>query len=447
MSVTLAILNRSKRTRARMGRVTTPHGTFDTPAFMPVGTRGTVKGVLPHLLRATGAQICLGNTYHLLLRPGPALVKQLGGLHAFMNWNAPILTDSGGYQAFSMADINAVDDEGVTFKSIIDGAMVRLTPESATQTQNDLGADVIMAFDDCPPPLNAGGAGERETATEGRVDGNRGPVHGADTTNTASEEADPRLTRVLRRDKIKGAVSHAERLKIANERTVRWLERCKAAHQRSADQALFGIVQGGTDLEQRSWCAERIANIELPGYAIGGVAVGEQFADIFRVVAHTAPLLPDAKPRYLMGVGYERDLLAAALAGVDMFDCVLPTRNARNANAFTPTGQMRLRNAKFADDPRPVDESCDCLACSGRAEPGSPVTEHARPFSRAYLRHLFMVDEMLGPILLSLHNLRHFQRFMADLRATIPTDDWEGFVRRWPIAAEGLIGVGPMASA
>jgi queuine tRNA-ribosyltransferase len=281
-----------------------------------------------------------------------------------------------------------------------------------------LGPDIIMALDDCPPSQRegeGGGLSEQPQAPARRID--------------------PRLTSAQRRDSKRGSYDHAQRLAQANERTVRWLERCKAAHTRPHDQSLFGIIQGGTDLAQRSWSAERICNIELPGYAIGGVAVGESPDDIARVVRHTAPLLPDAKPRYLMGVGYERDLLAAVRAGVDMFDCVLPTRNGRNANAFTPTGQIRLRNAQYALDHSPVDPDCDCLACSRTVSPSYP--SHSL-FSRAYLRHLFLADEMLGPILVSLHNLRHFQRFMLDVRRTIVSDDWAGLVARWPVAAEGL---------
>jgi len=409
MPIRYQLIHQSVSTAARLGRVHTPHGVIDTPAFMPVGTRATVKGILPHLLADTEAHICLANTYHLLLRPGPALVAQMGGLHTFMNWNRPILTDSGGYQAYSMADINTVTDDGVRFKSILDGSMIDLSPERAIHVQNDLGADIIMAFDDCPP------------AEQAR------PTPGA-----ASEtKADPRLTKVLKRDRVTSATEYATRLKDANERTVRWLDRCKAAHRRPHDQALFGIVQGGTDLDARSWSAERITNIELPGYAIGGVAVGEGSADIARVVRHTAPLLPTGKPRYLMGVGYERDLLAAVRAGVDMFDCVLPTRNGRNANAFTPSGQIRLRNAQYANDPVPIEPGCDCLACHG----GHRFSLTGQPFSRSYLRHLFSVDEMLGPILVSLHNLRYFQRFMADVRATIATDQWDDLLRRYPAAA------------
>jgi queuine tRNA-ribosyltransferase len=401
-----------------VGRISTPHGAFDTPAFMPVGTRGTVKGLLPELVRQTGSQIVLNNTYHLLLRPGPGTVERLGGVHRFMGWAGPILTDSGGYQAYSMADLNAVDDEGVTFRSIIDGSEVRLTPEVATRVQNQLGADIIMAFDDCPPSAAIGPAG---------AVGPIGPIE---------DGADPRLARATIRDRrTPRGYDHPARLRAANERTVRWLERCRAAHGRDGEQALFGIVQGGIDLDARSWSVERICGIELPGYAIGGVAVGEPFEEIARVVRHTAPLMPEAKPRYLMGVGYERDIVAAVLAGVDMFDCVLPTRNGRNANAFTPLGQIRLRNAAFSEDPLPLEPGCDCPACS----PWAHGWAAPAPFSRGYLRHLFQAGEMLGPILVSLHNVRYFQRLMTDIRRTITEDDWLGFARRWPIAAPGVV--------
>lgn len=407
-ALSFEIVHRCGLTGGRVGRVTTPHGSFDTPAFMPLGTRGSVKGLLPSMVAQTGSQIVLSNTYHLLLRPGPEVVESLGGLHRFMGWPGPILTDSGGYQAYSMADINAVDDEGVTFRSIVDGRLVRLTPEIATRVQNQLGADIIMAFDDCPPAL-----GDAGTDAEGPA-------------------ADPRLSRVLRRDR---GVDHAERLRIANERTVRWLERCKAAHARS-DQALVGIVQGGTDLEQRSWSAERVCNVELPAYAIGGVAVGEGSEDIARVVRHTAPLLPAGKPRYLMGVGYPRDLVAACLAGVDMFDCVLPTRNGRNASAFVPSGQIRLRNARYERDPAPIEPGCDCPACDPGGH-GWPTVD-GLPFSRGYLRHLFMAGEMLGPILVSLHNVRLFQRLMRDVRRALVDGSWSRLAADWPCVAAGL---------
>lgn len=409
MPVRLHIEHASVSCQGRVGRVETPHGSYQTPAFMPVGTQGTLKGLLPRDVRETGSEIVLGNTYHLLLRPGPKIVAERGGLHGFMGWNGPILTDSGGYQAYSMSDINRVDEDGVSFKSIIDGAMVRLTPERAIEVQNALGADVVMALDDCPPSVDP----RTMNQTRLRIQAQR-----------------------KKADWEKAGYDHDVRLREANERTVRWLERCRASHRRPDEQALFGIVQGGVDLDRRTHSAQQVCNVELPGYAIGGVAVGEGFEEILRVVDHTAPLLPEQKPRYLMGVGYERDIVAACRAGVDMFDCVLPTRNGRNANAFTPTGQMRLKNAKFARDERPLDPGCDCHAC--RPDLHGWETPGGAPISRAYLRHLFIAQEMLGPILVSLHNIRHFQRLMVDIRGAIRDDGWLAFGRRWPVAADAL---------
>ncbi len=428
MAIEFDILAACSSTRARLGRVRTPHGVFDTPAFMPVGTQGTIKGLLPHMVAQTGSQIILGNTYHLMLRPGSELVSRLGGLHAFTGWPGPMLTDSGGFQAYSMSDINAVSDDGVTFKSIIDGSSVHLTPERSIRVQNELGADIIMAFDDCPPSVDP----------------------------TAQSRAAQRLMATQQKTvaRSKKPYDHARRLDEANERTIRWLERCKIAHARPHDQALFGIVQGGTDLDRRTRSASQVTNIELPGYAIGGVAVGEGFDQIVRVVEHTAPLLPDAKPRYLMGVGYERDIVASVKAGVDMFDCVLPTRNGRNASAFTPTGAIRLRNAQYAEDPLPIEPGCDCFACNPAAHswsfpssnPLTPTPPHPHPaFSRAYIRHLFMAKEMLGPILVSLHNVRYFQRLMVDIRAAIRDNGWSALARRWPVIVSPQSGDHPPA--
>lgn len=368
---------------ARVGRVVTPHGGFDTPAFAPVGTKASVKGLSPQQVEKLGSQLILANTYHLMLRPGSALIAEMGGLHEWMRWPRPLLTDSGGFQVFSLADINQISDDGVTFKSHLDGATVFLTPERSIEVQNQLGADIIMAFDDCPPAAQGG----------------QGP------------SGRHRLPRE----------QHADRNKQACQRTVQWLERSVAAHKRASEQALFGIVQGGVDLELRSWCAKQVAQHNLPGYAIGGVAVGEGYEGLKRVVEHTAGLLPAEKPRYLMGVGYERDILTAVRAGVDMFDCVLPTRNGRNANAFTSTGQIRLTNARFATDRGVVEAGCDCPACG----PG---------FSRSYLRHLFLNGEMLAGILLSSHNIRHFQRYLLDIRRAITHNDWSLIQRDWPVA-------------
>ena len=414
--VRLHIGNRSKVCGARTGTIETPHGSFDTPAFMPVGTKGSIKGIFPQQIREGGAQCVLNNTYHLLLRPGSELIQRRGGVHRFMNWDGPILTDSGGYQAYSMADINAIDEDGVTFKSILTGEKIRLTPEVSMRVQNELGPDIMMAFDDCPPS----------------VDPTAGPTN------------QTRIRLAAERDTGKSKkYSHDERLDLALERTTRWLDRCKRAHANPETQALFGIVQGGTDLDRRTKSVEEVCNIDLPGYAIGGVAVGESGDDIARVVRHTAGLMPEGKPRYLMGVGYPRDMVAAVCAGVDMFDCVLPTRNGRNANAFVRSleesggrGQIRLRNAKFAEDDRPLEDCCDCQACDP-ARYGWPSVDGA-PFTRAYIRHLFLADEMLGPLLVSLHNLRFYQRLMIDVRAAVANDDWLGLARRWPVAAAGI---------
>ncbi|MCW5757552.1 MAG: queuine tRNA-ribosyltransferase [Phycisphaeraceae bacterium] len=403
MAINFEISARSRVTDGRVGKVATPHGLFDTPAFMTVGTRATVRGVTNEQLQRIGAQVVLNNAYHLWLRPGPERVERLGGAHRFMGWPGPILTDSGGYQAYSMANNNAIDEDGVTFRSIVDGRTLRMTPEVSMDIQNKVGADIIMAFDDCPPSI------DQETD---------------DLSQTRHK-----LRAAQERDRLKHGYDHAHRLKLANERTIRWLERCAKAHARPEAQALFGIVQGGTDEDARRWSAQHVTNVELPGYAIGGVSVGETSEDIARVVRFTTPMLPAAKPRYLMGVGYPRDIVAAVCAGVDMFDCVLPSRNGRNASAFVPQGQIRLRNAQYAEDPEPLEPGCDCPACC----PGVGL-----PASRAYIRHLFMSQEMLGPILVSLHNLRFYQRLMEDLRATIRVDDWSGFAARWPSAASGI---------
>lgn len=345
----------------RVGRLTTPHGTVETPAFIPVGTKATVKGILPNALRDVGAQIVLANTYHLALRPGADVVAKLGGLHAVMAWDGPILTDSGGYQVFSLADLRHVTDDGVTFRSHIDGDEITLTPESAMAIQNQLGADVAMALDECPPYPCA-------------------------------------------RREAEGAA----------ERTVRWAERCRAAHKRR-DQALWAIVQGGVEEDLRRTCTERLVAMDFPGYAIGGVSVGEGHERLCEVLEWTAPLLPADRSRYLMGVGEVRDVVAAVGVGMDLFDCVLPTRNGRNGNAFTFEGPMRLRNERFKTDCRPVEADCDCPAC--------------RSFSRGTIRHLLQAGEMLGPILLSIHNLRFYTRLMARLRDSVGAGRFEAEAR------------------
>jgi queuine tRNA-ribosyltransferase len=389
--LTFEIHHKSKENAARTGTVTTPHGSFRTPAFMPVGTRGTVKGLTPQQIRATGSDIILNNAFHLMLRPTDKRIAEFGGVHSFMKWDRPILTDSGGYQAWSMADINTIDEDGVTFKSFIDGATIRMTPERSIEIQNNLGADIIMAFDDCPSSVEP-----------------------------QAQNVARRRHALVSRDGVMTKSQHELRLVQSLDRTSRWLERCDNAHQKKNSQALFGIVQGGVNLDLRARSVEQVCNIDLPGYAIGGVAVGESPEKIIEVVKFTANLLPEEKPRYLMGVGYERDLVASVASGMDMFDCVLPTRNARNAHAFTKNGHLNLRNACFKDDMGVIEEGCTCASC-------------AAGNTRGYLAHLFKCKEMLGGTLLSIHNIHHFQSLMIDIRLAIEDNSWSTLPKRWPI--------------
>lgn len=350
-SFSFTLENTDQETAARAGTWTTPHGTIQTPAFMPVGTLGTVKGLLPEQLKAVGVQKVLANTYHLALRPGSEIVRDLGGLHRFMDWDGPILTDSGGFQVFSLSSMRKMTDEKVVFRSHIDGSLLELSPERAVKIQEDLGADCIMCLDECPP-------------------------------------ADDEIS------KIKAAV----------DRTTLWAKRCRDAQQRT-DQALFGIVQGGISEEMRTRSAENLVPIDFPGYAIGGLSVGEAPPDMYRTLDFTVPQLPENKPRYLMGVGRPEDIVEAVCRGVDLFDCVMPTRNGRNAMAFTSGGPVRLRNAVHRKDEGPLDPECDCTACTR--------------YSRAYLRHLFAAKEMLGGILVSLHNIAFYQRLVRELRNAV----------------------------
>ncbi len=342
-------------TGARAGRWHTPHGVVETPAFMPVGTLGTVKGLLPEQLKRAGAQMLLANTYHLALRPGADVVEQLGGLHQFMNWEGPILTDSGGFQVFSLAKLSKLTDDHVAFRSHIDGSLLELSPEKAISIQEQLGADCIMCLDECPP-------------------------HDVDK----------------------------KRLHEAVLRTTAWAARCKEAQKRD-DQALFGIVQGGIETDLREESAAGLLPLEFPGYAIGGLSVGEDPADMYRTLEFTTPLLPQEKPRYLMGVGRPIDLIEGILRGIDLFDCVMPTRNGRNAMAFTSRGPLKLRNARHKRDPMPLDPD--------------GTTEVGRTYSRGYLRHLFVAGEMLGPILLSWHNIEFYQNLVRNLREAILADN------------------------
>lgn len=344
---------------ARRGVIHTPHGGIDTPAFMPVGTAATVKCLTPRQVHETGAHILLANTYHLMLRPGSQTVAELGGLHRFMGWDRPILTDSGGYQVFSLADLRRIDDDGVTFRSHVDGAIMRLDPESSIRIQNELAADIIMAFDECPP-LPAS------------------------------------------RDELEQAV----------RRTLAWAARCSVCHA-NPHQALYGIVQGGLDVALRRVCLRGLIEIGFPGYALGGLSVGESPDEMAALLAEFAPEMPDDRPRYLMGVGTPVDLVRAVAAGVDQFDCVLPTRNGRKGYAFTSGGVLRLQNSRFKSDPGPLDPNCRCECC--------------REFSRAYLRHLFMSREMLGGTLVSIHNLTYYQDLMHQMRSAIETASFE----RW----------------
>jgi queuine tRNA-ribosyltransferase len=347
------LLHEDSKSRARTARFATPHGVVETPAFMPVGTQGTVKGLDPGRLRETGAQMILANTYHLSLRPGEQIVAALGGLHSFMGWNAPILTDSGGFQVFSLADRMTLAESGVRFRSHIDGAPVELTPERSIAIQEQLGSDVAMVFD-----------------------------HVVALPNSREVVAD------------------------AMRRSVRWAERCRAAATRD-DQAQFAIVQGGLDAELRAESDEKLVAMDFVGYAIGGLSVGEPPPEMYAALDVTTPLLPRDRPRYLMGVGRPIDLLEAISRGVDLFDCVMPTRNGRNALAFTDSGQVRLRNQKYSMDCEPLDPACPCPACR---------------HSRGYLRHLFQADEMLGPMLVSMHNLTYYQKLLEDARHAIAED-------------------------
>jgi len=349
--VTFETTARDTGSSARAGRLVTPHGVVETPIFMPVGTQATVKGLTPGHVRGTGSTMILANTYHLALRPGEDVVASLGGLHTFMGWDGPILTDSGGFQVFSMADRAKLTESGVAFRSHLDGRLLDLTPERAVQIQQDLGADVAMCLDHCPA--------------------------------LPSEKA---------------AVADAV------GRTVRWARRCKEAHDRPG-QALFGIVQGGSHADLRAECAEALVALDFDGYAVGGVSVGESREQVRMALEVSTHRLPEDKPRYLMGVGRPQDVLDAVATGIDMFDCVLPTRNGRNATCLTDLGPVKLRNAAHRRDPRPVEEGCDCLAC--------------QTFSRAYLRHLFMAKEMLGPILASIHNVAYLQRLTRRAREAI----------------------------
>lgn len=354
-AITYEHIKTCKQTGARLGIVHTPHGSFETPAFMPVGTQATVKTMSPEELKAMGAGIILSNTYHLWLRPGNEIVKEAGGLHTFMNWDRPILTDSGGFQVFSLSKFRDIKEEGVHFRNHINGDKLFLSPEKAMEIQNDLGADIMMAFDECPP----------------------------------------------------FPATH-EYMKASVERTSRWAERCLEAHGRPNDQGLFGIVQGGEFEDLRKQSARDLVSMDFPGYAIGGLSVGEPKDIMNKVLDFTTPLLPQDKPRYLMGVGSPDSLIDGAIRGIDMFDCVLPTRIARNGTLMTSEGRLVVKNAKYERDFGPLDPNCDCYACKN--------------YSRAYIRHLIRAGETFGIRLTSYHNLHFLLNLMEQVRQAIRED-------------------------
>jgi len=365
---------------ARRGRLTLNHGVVETPVFMPVGTYGTVKGVTPQSLEAMGAQIILGNTFHLWMRPGLDVLKQFGGLHRFERWEHPILTDSGGFQVWSLGDSRSISEAGVRFSSPVNGDKLFMTPEVSMQIQRVLDSDIVMQFDECTP---------------------------YDTAGQLTTEAQARQSMEL---------------------SLRWASRCVDEFARGENpNALFGIVQGGMYESLRDESLASLVALDLPGYAIGGLSVGEPKEDMLRVLKHTAPRLPPQKPRYLMGVGTPEDLVEGVAAGIDMFDCVMPTRNARNAHLFTRFGDLKLRNARHRGDERPIDESCSCTTC-------------ARGFSRAYLHHLERCGEMLGPMLCSVHNLHYYLHLMSEVRVAIAAGEFDAFVARF--RSDRTIGVG-----
>jgi len=349
--------------QARLGRLTTPHGVIDTPVFMSVGTQGSVKALDPRELREAGTQIILGNTYHLQIRPGMEIMRATGGLHSFMNWPGPILTDSGGFQVFSLATIRKIQAHGVEFRSHLDGSLLFLGPKEAMAIQRELGSDIAMVFDDCPPH-----------------------------TSTPRE------------------------LRAAVERTMRWAAECRQ-QPRATGQRVFGIVQGGTDVALREECARALVRLDFDGYAIGGVSVGEPEPEMMRAVEMTAPLLPVERPRYAMGLGTPAQLVELVARGVDMFDCVLPTRVARNGTAFTRKGSLSIKAGAYKADFRPIEEGCDCFTC--------------RHFTRAYLRHLLNVGEILGLRMLSVHNTRMYLKVMEDIRAAIAGGMFREFRREF----------------
>ncbi len=366
---------------ARRGRLTLNHGVVETPVFMPVGTYGTVKGVLPRSLEEMGAAIILGNTFHLWLRPGLEVVKKFGGLHRFEGWKRPMLTDSGGFQVWSLGEMRKISEEGVRFASPVNGDKLFLTPEISMQIQTVLDSDIVMQLDECTPYETKG---HRTTEDQARA---------------------------------------------SMEMSVRWAKRSRDEFARLENRnALFGIVQGGMFEALREESAARLAELDFPGYAVGGVSVGEPKEDMQRIVAHTPHLLPTHKPRYLMGVGTPEDLVDGVAAGVDMFDCVMPTRNARNGHLFTRFGDLKIRNARHREDERPLDLTCTCHACAGTPQPGGGSTGG---FSRAYLHHLERCGEMLAPMLASIHNLHYYVNLMCEVRGALDAGRFGEFARQF----------------
>ena len=379
---------------ARRGQLSLNHGVVQTPIFMPVGTYGTVKGVTPTSLEEMGAQIILGNTFHLWMRPGLDVMQSFGGLHQFERWDKPILTDSGGFQVWSLGTMRKISEEGVRFSSPVNGDKLFLTPEVSMQIQTTLNSDIVMQFDECTPYLSL------MPKTEGQV--------------TSEREA-----------------------RASMELSLRWAKRCQVEFERLANpNALFGIVQGGMFESLRQESLDALVALNLPGYAVGGVSVGEPKEDMLRIMAHTPHRLPANKPRYLMGVGTPEDLVEGVAQGVDMFDCVMPTRNARNGTLFTRFGDLKIRNARHKDDHGPLDATCTCYACKGVTRSDGSVSGG---FSRAYLHHLDRCGEMLGPMLASIHNLHYYLNLMQEIRSTLEQATFSAFRRQF--ASDRLRGI------
>lgn len=353
--VTYELIHECKQTGARYGILHTPHGDFETPIFMPVGTQATVKTLIPSEIEEVSDGLILGNTYHLWLQPGDELIKNFGGIRGFMNWNGALLTDSGGYQVFSLSKMRKITEEGVEFRHHKSGEKLFLSPEKSIEIQNNLGADIIMSFDECPP-----------------------------------------------------FDSDEKYMKESVDRTIRWAKRGKEAHKNPETQALFGIVQGGGNKEIRKYCVEELTKIDFPGYSIGGLSVGESKKDMYEMLAYLKDIMPKDKPRYLMGVGSPDDLVVGAMNGIDMYDCVLPTRNARHGSAFTHNGKIQIKNLELKYSKEPLDSECDCYVCKN--------------FTRAYLNHLVKADEILGMRLITYHNLYFLKTLMRDIREAIKQD-------------------------